>query len=153
LALIDNSMVLNFRDWLEVRHHAAVKPDVKKWIDSADKLKQTVEKLKDFLKKKSAEKPAPEKKVEIEPTKKPERPEIKPEEKPEEKKEGKPERPRKPQDKERPEIKDKIEKEPRKPEPKFDPKIIQRPTRLEKERLNNKGSNRNGREPDRPDFS
>ena len=43
-------MNLDFRGWIESRRAATVHPEIKKWIDSADKLKHTVEKLAAALK-------------------------------------------------------------------------------------------------------
>jgi len=67
-------MGLNFKEWLEAKQAAVVHPEVKKWIDSADKLKQTVEKLKAVLKDKE-DKAKHAKPVKVEPVK--EKPDIK----------------------------------------------------------------------------
>ena len=65
-------MSLNFKAWLyEIRHSAVINPEVKKWVDSADKLKQTIEKLKSVLKDKE------KKPIKIEPEKKKPEPEVK----------------------------------------------------------------------------
>jgi hypothetical protein len=93
--------MLNFIEWLEARQAPTINPDVKKWIDSAEKLKVTIEKLKAALKKKEEEKAKkkPEKKKPEE-EKKPEKPEKeeKPEEKePEEEKLKRPEKPKQPE--------------------------------------------------------
>src|SRR5271155_2851248 len=113
-------MSLKFKEWLyEIKHPAIVNQDVKKWLDSADKLKQTVAKLKAVLKDKEKE---PEKKtVKVEPKKEPEK-RQKPFEKPEEKKQEKPEK------------KEPEKKEPEWPNirrgkrPEIEPKIVQKPT-------------------------
>lgn len=52
-------MLLNFKEWLESKRPVSVNSDVKKWLDSADKLKQTIEKLKAVLKNKKAEEDKP----------------------------------------------------------------------------------------------
>ena len=69
--------MLNFKDWLaETKQNRVINPDVKKWIDSADKLKQTIEKLKAILKSKKIDpekvdieelKPKPKPKEELKP--------------------------------------------------------------------------------------
>jgi len=114
---------MDFRDWFESRRAATVHPEIKKWLDSADKLKQTVEKLKAVLKdKEEKEKTKPVKTIlkDVEPKK----PEIKKPEKPEIKK---------------PEIKD---KPPEKPveKVKIEPKNVGKPTKVEKEPDEEKGS-------------
>ena len=118
-ALIDNLMTFSFKDWFEARHAPSVNPEIKKWIDSADHLKQTIEKLKAIMKDKEA-KAKVAKPVKAE--KKPEKPE---------------EKPKKP-------IEDKPDKkiEPKKIEPKKDikqrereiEKIAEKPTKVDVEK-------------------
>ena len=59
LYFVINNMMFDFKEWYydEIRH-TATNPQVKTWIDAADKLHQTLEKLKAILKtKKPTEKP------------------------------------------------------------------------------------------------
>ncbi len=80
-------MLISFKDWFfdEVRQGSIAHPEVKKWLDSADKLKKVIEKLKSVLKDKvkkpevkdkekkpEVKKPEP-KRVELQP----EKPEVK----------------------------------------------------------------------------
>lgn len=53
-------MNLDFRGWFESRRAATVHPEIKKWIDSADKLKQAVEKIKTLMKDKEQPKKKPD---------------------------------------------------------------------------------------------
>lgn len=102
-------MILLFREWFESRSAATVHPEVKRWLDSADKLKQTIEKLKAVLKDKESKKPAkPE-------TKKAEKkPDVKPEVKEKEPVKAEPKKP----DIKKPEVKKPVVKpEIKKPEP------------------------------------
>ncbi|NIQ12982.1 MAG: hypothetical protein GTO02_00790 [Candidatus Dadabacteria bacterium] len=110
-------MILDFRNWLERRQAPTINPEIKKWVDSADKLKQTVEKLKDIIKQHKK----PER-VKVEP-KKPEREPEKIEPKKDEPRETKPE------DKAK-EVEDK--------------ENVTTPTKIEKEK-NEEGLDRNGR--------
>jgi hypothetical protein len=105
-------MILSFREWFESRRAATVHPEIKKWIDSADKLKQTVEKLKAIIKDKEA-KTKTTKPIKVEPAEK--KPEV---EKPDKKPEIKP--------------KDKVVVEPDKSKVKIEPKNIEKPTKVNK---------------------
>lgn len=75
---LNKLMILYFREWFESRSAATVHPEIRRWLDSADKLKQTIAKLKAVLKDKESKKPEP-KKVEKKPE--PEKKPIKPEDK------------------------------------------------------------------------
>lgn len=126
-------MSLNFKEWFnEAKRPVSVNPDVKKWLDSADKLKQTVEKLKAALKNKKPETDKDKEKepVKVEPFKKLDnKPNVKDEKKPDGDKEEEKDKKVAPEKKELPE--------------KF--KFIQKPTKVEKD--DKKGLN-NGRRPE-----
>ena len=129
-------MSLDFKEWLyEIRHSAVINPEVKKWVDSADKLKQTIDKLKLILKDKEQEK----KPIKVEPEK-----DKEPEKKPDFKK---PEQEKKPIPKPKQEKKP-IKVEPEKKEPEKKPesssklKNIHKLTKVDKAE-DKKGLNRN----------
>ncbi len=70
-------MVLKFKEWLdEAKRPVSVNSDVKKWFDSADKLKQTIEKLKAALKDKKPEIEKEKEPVKVDLSKKLDKPEI-----------------------------------------------------------------------------
>jgi outer membrane biosynthesis protein TonB len=126
LCFVINNMMFDFKEWYyDEARHTATNPQVKTWLDAADKLHQTLEKLKAILKTKKPEKPV-EKPGEKKPVEKPG--EKKPVEKPGEKKPV-----------EKPGEKKPVEKE----KPKSDKNVVQ-PTKVEKKEKG-KGLNNGGR--------
>jgi len=118
-------MDLDFRGWFEARRAATVHPEVKKWIDSADKLKQAVEKIKALMK----DKEQPPKKTDFSAVRSIDFEKLQSKFKPkEEPKEDKPETKDKPEVKDKSETKDKPESK-----TKIEPKNIEKPTKVEKD--------------------
>jgi hypothetical protein len=136
-------MALNFKEWLESKRPVAVNSDVKKWFDSADKLKQTIEKLKAALKNKKPETDKDKEKelIKVNLDKKLDKPEIGDKDK--EGIKGKPLNKEVDKDKG-----SKVEKDVKKDVPEKS-KFIQKPTKIEKD--DKKGLN-NGRRSERSDI-